>query len=312
MIGDSLEREVEKICNDIRKLKIQGARNIARIAMKAMAIQASKSKAKDKDGLMNELLIVADSLASTRPTEPMLRNALALLFAEIGRGKEEDADKIREIVIREKDEFLEKMRSNELKIAEFGAKEIPDDSTILTHCHSSTVTAILKRANELNKKIEVICTESRPKFQGWITVKELSTAGIRVNLIIDSAVKHFIKDVNLVLVGADAITSAGDLINKIGTSMIASIAYESEVRVYSAAETYKFDPLTLWGKIEKIEERSPEEVADPKKFKGVRIRNPAFDVTQAKYLTAYITEMGVIPPQGLVNLLWREFRLGER
>jgi ribose 1,5-bisphosphate isomerase len=306
-----LEKEVERICSDIKRLKIQGARNVARAAMKAMAIQASKSKASDRDGLMNELLVVADSLASTRPTEPMLRNTLAMLFSEIGKNRGNDAGKIREMVVRIKDNFLEKMESNELKVAEFGAKEIPEGSTILTHCHSSTVTAILKRANELNKKIEVICSESRPMFQGLITVKELSKAGIKVTLIVDSAVKHFIKDVDLVLVGADAITSAGDLINKIGTSMIATVAYESGVRMYSAAETYKFDPLTLWGRIEKIEERHPDEVADPKKLKGVIIRNPAFDVTQAKYLTAYITEIGVVPPQGLVNLLWKEFNLGE-
>jgi ribose 1,5-bisphosphate isomerase len=300
-----LEREVERIRRDIKKLKIQGARNVAKAAMVAMGIIARKSKAESREELMNELLVAADELTATRPTEPMLRNSLRALFADMRRSKGGVAE-LRKLVEREELEYFMKMRENEERISEYGGRELSSSSVILTHCHSSSVVSILERANELSRGTEVICTETRPKFQGLITAKQLSSAGLKVTLIVDSAVSHFMKDVDAVLVGADAITAKGDLINKIGTCGIAMVAHEHGVSMYSAAETFKFDPLTLWGGIEKIEERNPEEVINPKKLKGVEVRNPAFDVTPARYLTAYITEMGVITPQSLLNVIMRE------
>ncbi len=300
-----MQREVERIRKDIKKLRIQGARNVARAAMAAMGIIARKSKAKSREELVNELLVAADELAATRPTEPMLRNALRSLFADVRRSKG-NVDALRKLVERGELEYFKKMKENEERIAEYGGRELSGSSVILTHCHSSSVVSILERANELSKGIEVICTETRPKFQGLITAKQLSEAGLKVTLIVDSAVSHFMKDVDVVVVGADAITAKGDLINKIGTCGIAFIAHEHGVSMYSAAETFKFDPATLWGGIEKIEERNPEEVVNPKRLKGVEVRNPAFDVTPARYITAYITEVGVIPPQSLLDVAIRE------
>jgi ribose 1,5-bisphosphate isomerase len=300
-----LQREVERIRNDIKGLKIQGARNVAKAAMAAIGIIARKSKAKSREELVDELLVAADELASTRPTEPMLRNALRALFADVRKSKG-DVATLRKLVETEELEYFKKMKENEERIAEYGGRELSNSSVILTHCHSSSVVSILERANELSKGVEVICTETRPKFQGLITARQLSSAGVKVTLIVDSAVSHFMKDVDSVLVGADAITSKGDLVNKIGTCGIAMIAHECGVSMYSAAETFKFDPLTLWGGIEKIEERSPAEVANPKNLKGVEIRNPAFDVTPARYITAYITESGVVTPQSMLNVIMRE------
>ena len=297
-----MQREVERIRKDIKRLKIQGARNVAKAAVEAMGIIARKSKAMSRDELINELLVAADELASTRPTEPMLRNALRALFADIKKSSA-DVDGLRKLVESSEVEYFRKVKENEEKIAEYGGRELSHSSVILTHCHSSSVVAILKRANELSSGISVICTETRPKLQGLITARQLSSAGLKVTLIVDSAVNYFIRDVDSVVVGADAITGKGDLVNKIGTAGIAVIAHENGVSMYSAAETFKFDPLTLWGGMEKIEERSPDEIINPGKLKGVGIRNPAFDITPAKYLTAYITEMGVIPPQSLLNVV---------
>lgn len=300
-----MEREVERIRKDIKKLKIQGARNVAKAAIEAMGIIARKSEAKSREELVNELLVAADELAAARPTEPMLRNALRALFADVRRSKG-DVAALRKLIEREEVEYFRKMQENEERIAEYGGRELSDSSVILTHCHSSSVVSILERANELSGGIEVICTETRPKFQGLITARQLSEAGLKVTLIVDSAASHFMNDVDAVLVGADAITSKGDLVNKIGTCGIAIIAHEHGVSVYSAAETFKFDPVTLWGGIEKIEERDAGEIINPKKLKGVEVRNPAFDVTPARYLTAYITEMGVVTPQSLLNVVMRE------
>jgi ribose 1,5-bisphosphate isomerase len=245
---------------------------------------------------------VADLLSATRPTEPMMRNSLMYVFSEVKASGPKTPDDIRELMEKEKDEYLEGLRKSIGAISEYGAREMPKGGTVLVHCHSHTVVGILKRAHEMGKGISVICTETRPKYQGRITAKELAGAGVPTTMVVDSAVKKFIGDADRVLVGADSLDSVGNLINKIGTSTIALVAFEKDVPFYSAAEMYKFDPMTLWGTITKIEERDASEVADPAEFPGVAIRNPAFDVTLAKYITAYITERGVLPPQSLLGM----------
>jgi len=283
--------------------------------MRALAAQARASKARSPKALYSELAKVADALAASRPTEPMMRNALeeALrrFFSDVGVHAERPrtVEEARRAVLGEIRSFTQKAKRSHELIAEFGAKEIPRNATVLTHCHSSTVTAILKRAHRLKKNLNVICTETRPLYQGRITARELSSEGIKTTLMVDSAIKSVIKDVDMILVGADAITSSGELVNKIGTATLAFVAYEAELKFYSAAELFKFDPLTLWGRVEPIEERDPSEVADPRKFPRVCIRNPAFDLTPARHITAYITEYGVVPPQSLFALASRHFDL---
>ena len=305
-----LSRKVEKACSEIRALKIQGARKVAQAAVEAMALQAQESDARTVDELRSDLLVAADALAKARPTEPMLQNSIRFLFAEMMKAKPKTADAARKAVVAEEKSLLKKFEENAQRIAEYGAKEIPNGANVLVHCHSSTLVGALKRAQELGKAPKVTCTETRPRFQGVISAKELAEAGLDVTLVVDSAVKTVMYKTDMVLVGADSVTSTGDLINKIGTAGIATIARESDVRLYSCAELYKFDPLTVWGRMTEIEEREPAEVADPKKLKGVKIRNFAFDRTDAKYITGYITEKGVLPPQGFVSLAMREFGIG--
>jgi len=214
---------------------------------------------------------------------------------------------LKKLMANEEKEYLVNVERNAKRIAEFGAKEIPKDAIVLVHCHSSTLMGILKRAYDLDKKIKVICTETRPKYQGHITAKELSEYGLDVTMIVDSAAESVMHKVDLVMVGADAITSKGDLINKIGTAGIAHLAYSHDIKVYSAAELHKYDPLTLWGEMERIEERDAKEIADQKEFPKVTISNPAFDLTPAKFISAYVTELGVVAPQSLLTLAMKEF-----
>ncbi len=321
-------KEVLKVCKDIKSLKIQGARNVAKAAVHALALQARSSKAKTSSEFRSELLEAADALSSTRPTEPMLRNslrkALRFVFFCIYSGKKESVADLKKRMAAEEKEYSLNMDKNSEKIAEIGAKLIPKGSVVLTHCHSSTVTKTLKRAYEMGRLSRVICTETRPLFQGRITAKELSEAGIPVTLIVDSAVKSAISEFkpSLVLVGSDAISASGELINKIGTSVIAEIASAHDVPLYCAAEIYKFDPATIWGKIEEIELRSESEVLGGIKrsgkaaigsffgeviLKGVSSFNPAFDRTEPRFITSYITELGVFPPQSLAGILQKEF-----
>ena len=303
-------KEVEEICEKIRKLEIQGARNVAKAAVKALSIQARNSKAENVDAMVSELLEAADALASTRPTEPMLRNALRnAVRHSLSRASRKTAsvEELRNAVIEGEKNYFENVKKSISNIAEFGAKKLPEKGEVLLHCHSSTVVSVIKRAFEMGKEIRITCTETRPKYQGHITARECAKAGIPTRMIVDSAVKNFMQDIDVVLVGADAITATGDLVNKIGTSTIAAVARDEDVPFYCATEVFKFDSLTRWGVMEEIEERDPSEVADPKEFKGVEIRNPAFDVTRARYISAYITDLGIFPPQSLVSAVWREF-----
>ncbi len=309
----ALSPEVIRIARDIRSIKIQGARRIAKAALAAMAAQVNSSRAASTEQLYEEMLQVADALAGTRPTEPMmahtLRKTLRFLFVQVKKRPAADVAGLKKVVLAEIAAFDRNLATSLTAIAEFGAKEIPKGGTVLIHCHSTTLMATLKRAAEIGRNPKVICTETRPKYQGHISAKELSDAGIDTTMIVDSGVKSFIHKTDLVMVGSDAITSTGDLINKIGTATLATVAWDADVRFYCTTESYKFDPLTLFGRMVTIEERDPAEVADPKEFPGVKIRNPSFDLTAAKYITGgYVTEYGVLPPASLLGVVWSELR----
>jgi ribose 1,5-bisphosphate isomerase len=186
------------------------------------------------------------------------------------------------------------------KIAQFGARHIRDGDTILTHCNSEVALGCIIEAHRSGKEIAVFATEVRPRNQGLLTIRTLNDAGIRTSFIVDSAVRSFIHDVDLVIVGADAVTVNGAVVNKIGTSQVAHSAHEARVNVLVAAETYKFAPRTIIGELIKIEERPGSEVLSDEialTLKNVTIRNPAFDVTPAEYIDLIVTEEGAIPPQ---------------
>ncbi len=171
---------------------------------------------------------------------------------------------------------------------------------ILTHCNSEVALACIIEAHRSGKEIEVFATEVRPRNQGLITIRTLNDAGIKTNFIVDSAVRSFINDMDLVIVGADAVTVNGAVVNKIGTSQVAHSAHEARVNVLVAAETYKFAPRTIIGEMIQIEERAAGEVLPDevrRTLPHVTVRNPAFDVTPAEYIDIIVTEQGAIPPQ---------------
>ncbi len=304
-----MDKKVSKIINDIKKIKIQGARNVARAVIEAIIIHVKNSKAKTLDELYEELLVLSDQLASTRPTEPMMRNSIndVINFTVKQIGLEKDISAVKKNIVEHSQKYIEKMKKDSQALSEYGAKTIENGDLIITYCHSSTVTGILKRAFEFGTDFKVICCETRPRFQGRITAKELSSFGIDTTLIVDGAINLFMKKADKCIVGADAISSTGELINKIGTSTLAQIARAHNSSFYSAAELYKYNPLTLYGNREKIEQRNPIEIWDkpPKKLK---IENPAFDITEARYISGFITEEGIISPTSFSSVAIRHFK----
>jgi len=300
-----MHTEIKKIIGDIKSLKIQGARNVAKASIKALIIHAKHSRASTPRKFYNEIKKLSSVLAKTRPTEPMMRNALRsaveYLYSEVKTKQSGKA--LMKKFIRREELYLKKVSEDAKKLFEYGAKLVPKGALVITHCHSSTVTGILKKAK--NKKIKVIACETRPRYQGRITAKELAGAGIDTTIVVDGAMNLYMKKADLVMVGADSITSRGDLINKVGTSTLAHIAKMHDTSFYSAAELFKYSSRTFYGEREKIEERNPKEVWE-KPPRKVKVSNPAFDVTSAKYINGYITELGVIPPPAFFSLATRK------
>lgn len=289
----------------IKKLEVQGARNVAITAITAIETLASQTEASNKSKFLKELLDARDTLFASRETEPLMRNAIRLIINQVERSSEKNIRKLTETVSTASQHFLKDLEYSKERIAEIGAKRIKNNSTILTHCHSSTVTYLLKKARQDGKVFDVICTETRPVFQGKTTAKEMLDLDVETTFIIDSATRFFMSQVNLVIVGADAITSEGNVINKIGTSLVALAAQEARTPFYVVSELLKFDPATMYGDYEKIEERAPSEVWKNAP-KNLIIRNPAFDVTRRDFIHGIICEEGIISPHSITEVMHRK------
>jgi ribose 1,5-bisphosphate isomerase len=298
---------IKQIAKDIQTMRIRGAGRIARAVAGALRIAAKTSKAKTPTEFMRELDRVSSLLLATRPTAVSLPNAIKLVTLGVKRTRGVGLQDLREAIISRANEFIKNSNEAVERIGEIGARRISNGDVILTHCNSDCALAVIKTSFKQGKQIKAFVTESRPMRQGLISVRELSGAGIPTTLIVDSAVRHFIRDIDKVVVGADSIAANGAVINKIGTSQIALIAHEARVPFFVAAESYKFNPSTLAGRLVKIEERDPKEVVDPRRFPRVKIRNPVFDVTPSEYVDLIITERGIIPPSAAYTVIQELF-----
>lgn len=299
--------KVNEVAESIRCMEVRGAGKIARCAAEAVKTLASESTEREGRKYLEQLKEAGDALMSARPTAVSLPNAVRYILYRVENSGIEDAEGLRDVTVKAAEEFIHNSLEAVEKIGLFGAKRIDDGDTIMTHCNSSAAIEVIKRAWEEGKNIKVIASEARPRYQGRITVRELAAEGIPTTLIVDSAVRAVIKEVDKVVVGADSIAANGAVINKIGTSQIALCANEARVLFFVAAETYKFHPETYLGETVEIEERESTEVADPEEFQGVNIRNPAFDVTPPEYIDLIITEKGIIPPQAAIMVIKEEF-----
>jgi translation initiation factor 2B subunit (eIF-2B alpha/beta/delta family) len=249
------KREIEKIYRDIKSVKIQGATNIAKAAIRAYSLK------KDADN--------KKKLISLRPTEPTLANALNF------------ADRIGEKKV------IAHFADAQSKINKLVLKLIKNNPVIYTHCHSTNVVKALIYAKKHGKKFEVYNTETRPLFQGRKTAKELARAGIKVTDFVDSAVDSAVKGADIIMIGSDAIVKSG-AINKVGSAAIAELAWLHKKPVYVVADSWKFSPRNV-----KIEERDFHEVWKNAPS-AIRIRNPAFEKVEKKYVRGIISELGIL------------------
>ncbi|MFB0557700.1 MAG: S-methyl-5-thioribose-1-phosphate isomerase [Candidatus Bathyarchaeia archaeon] len=290
----------------IRSLEVQGATNVALTAVKALVEQMKVSEANDMESALAEIEQAKDILFQTRETEPFMRNAVRFIERELRKRGWRTIGEFQGRAQELADELFEDFYMSRQRTAEVGSKRIRPGYTVLTHCRSSAVTMVFKEAARQGTQFEVILTETRPIYQGRITARELLDEGVKVTMIVDSAVRAFIKSADLVLVGADAITSEGNVINKIGTSQVALSAHEARIPFYVVTELLKFDPQTIHGDYEAIEERDASEIWEDAP-EELNIRNPAFDVTRRDYIHGIICEEGIISPHSIVEAVRKRY-----
>jgi methylthioribose-1-phosphate isomerase len=293
----------------IKELKIRGAPAIGVAGAYAAVLGALKIKAKSREAFLKELTIIIDYVWATRPTARNLFFALEHMKKAAAGGK--DPADILSRLTKEAGAIQQYEADATERLSRHGAELITDGWTVLTHCNAGplatcgcgTALGVIMAAREQGKDISVLADETRPLLQGArLTAWELQKARVPVKLITDSMAGHFMKagKINCVITGADRITANGDTANKIGTYTLAVLAKENKIPFYIAAPVSTIDASLKTGEEIPIEERNPEEVTH---LNGVRIApegvgalNPAFDVTPHRYITAIITDKGVIKP----------------
>lgn len=304
-----------EVAQAIRDMAVRGAPAIGAAAAYGLALAARNSRAADRAGLWRALEEATAILRAARPTAVNLAWALERVLRRCAA--ESDPDAIREATLAEAQAIADEDVAVNRRLGEVGAALIPDDATILHHCNTGalatvdygTALGVIRTAHEQGKRVHVLVDETRPLLQGArLTAWELQQLGIPFTLIADNAAGHFLRtgQVDIVLVGADRVAANGDVANKIGTYKLAVVAKENGVPFYPCVPTSTIDLSTPTGDDIPIEERPPEEVTDlvfrgmPISPAGVRVANPAFDVTPHRYITGIITEKGIAyPPFGL-------------
>jgi len=290
----------------IKEMRVRGAPAIGVAAAYGIALGASGIKTTNKDEFFAQLNEVMQAFAASRPTAVNLFQAIDRM-RKAARG--DGVAEIKSSLSNEAKRIHQEEITATSKLGQLGAELIKDGFTLLTHCNAGplatagygTALGVIKAAKEQGKRLSVFVTETRPLLQGArLTAWELRQEGIPVTLITDSMAGYFMqrKKVDCVIVGADRIAANGDVANKIGTYTLAVLAKENKIPFYVAAPTSSIDLSLSSGDKIPIEERSPEEVTHiqgvPIAPEGIRAANPAFDVTPHGYVTAIITERGIV------------------
>lgn len=307
----------QDVATAIRVMVVRGAPAIGAAAGFGMALAAFNSPASSVEALRRDLQAAGELLAAARPTAVNLFWGIERMLRRAADPALTSADALRAALLAEAQLIADEDIAINQRMGAFGAALVPDPATIIHHCNTGslatvgwgTALGVVRSAFQQGKKLHVLVDETRPRLQGArLTAWELKNLGVDHTIIVDGASGHYMRrrGVDLCLVGADRIAANGDAANKIGTYNLALAARAHGVPFYVVAPFSTIDLTLPHGDLIEIEEREAEEVTV---IQGQRIApegspagNPAFDVTPNHYITAIITEMGVIYPPFVVNL----------
>jgi len=311
-------QDLKSLWQAIKTMKVRGAPALGAAAGLGIYLGIKDSKAKNFSEFSQKLDRVAKYLASSRPTARNLFWSIERMCSVAVRNKDKPISVIKKMLFKEAQTIIEEDRIACRRIGYYGAKLLKDKDTILTICNTGilatidygTALGVIYRAKEEAKMIKVFSCETRPMLQGArLTLWELKQRGIDVTMICDSMAATLMRQgkINKVMAGADRIAANGDTANKIGTYSLAVLAHYHRIPFYIAAPKSTFDLTIKTGRDVPIEERRADEVTSlffkkPIAPKGIKVFNPAFDVTPHNLITAIITDKGIIKPSYSQNI----------
>ena len=304
---------VEQVADAIRQMAVRGAPAIGAAAAFGMALAGYPSSAANAEEFWVDVQRAARLLRATRPTAVNLRWALDRLLAAADNLQADGPQRMGKALLDEAQSIADEDVEINRRIGRHGAALIQDGDTLLHHCNTGALAAVdygtalcvIRTAHEQGKRLFVLVDETRPRLQGArLTAWELECYGIPYAIITDDAAGYFLQngDVANVFVGADRVAANGDVATKIGTYMLALAAHDNGVPFYCAVPTSTIDLQLSIGERIPIEERDHGEVLDLEKEgqlvapTGSKARNPAFDITPQRLITAFVTEAGIIRP----------------
>jgi methylthioribose-1-phosphate isomerase len=295
----------------IRQMVIRGAPAIGIAAAMGLSLGANSIRSRTYGQFRKRFKVMAREMAKARPTAVNLRWAVERMLALVDASADSKVEDIKMMLRHESEKMLSEDIETNKKIGKKGQVLVPKRARILTHCNAGalatggygTALGVIRAAHEAGKRIEVLADETRPWLQGLrLTYFELMKERIPVHVIVDNAAGLFMrkKMVDLVITGADRIAANGDVANKIGTYQVAVLAKENRIPFYVAAPISTIDMSIKKGDMIPVEERDSQEIIMVgNRMIGtphIKALNPAFDITPARYVTAIITEKGVIRP----------------
>lgn len=310
--------DVDAVADAIRAMVVRGAPAIGITAAYGMALAACQASSGSISHAFDALERAARCLRQTRPTAVNLSWALDRVLGKARVAKALDAETLCTVVLEEAHRILEEERRSNLRMGEYALELVPDGARILHHCNTGplatggygTALRVAIAAHQAGKHIHVYVDETRPRLQGArLTAWELQQHGVPHTIIVDGAAAHIMRTVgiDLCVVGCDRVAANGDTANKIGTYQLALAAYAHGIPFYVVGPTSSIDLNVPSGDLIEIEMRPSEEVTH---VLGRRIApegsvaaNPAFDVTPARYITAIVTERGIVRPPFSENLV---------
>ena len=310
-----------EVAQAIQDMVIRGAPAIGAAAAYGLALAAHHTKTSDVNALQIELASASKVLSESRPTAVNLFWAIERMNKRIADSALDTVLALQKATLSEAHAIAKEDVAINKAIGMNALPLIPDEATIIHHCNTGslatvdygTALGVIRTAHEQGKKVFVLLDETRPRLQGGrLSAYELKEQGIPFKVIVDGASGHFMCTfgVDLCVVGTDRVAANGDVANKIGTYNLAVVAHENGVPFYVAAPTTTIDMATKHGDEIKIEERPASEITHVQNCQitpdGIEVGNPAFDVTPAKYISAIITEKGLVYPpfeEGLAELM---------
>jgi len=295
---------LERLLKDVGGFKIYSSTDVAFAV--ADAVVRCFSDAGNLSEAVRSVLALIEGLINTRPTSVISLNVAKRLVerAEALVRAGESKEGVAKALATEAAALKRELENLIAVAAALGARRVRDGSTIMTCSYSKSVKALFSRLKSEGKRVRAIVTESRPGGEGVAMAEELSDLGFETELIVDSAARFFMKDVDVVVVGAEAIAANGAVINKIGTSLIALAAHEARVRTFVIATTHKFSTETVFGELVRLPVvEGAALLLGLERVKGVSAKCPLFDVTPPRYIDAIVTERGVVAPEAALLLV---------